>query len=68
MAIEKTPQADVRSKTRRYFEVSLIVALLIVTAAFTFFPDVTREKVVIEASQEIVNMQDISNLLRGGRG
>ena len=34
MAIEKTPQADIRAKTRRYFEISLIIALLIVTAAF----------------------------------
>lgn len=67
MAIEKTPEADVRSKTRRYFEISLILALLIVTAAFTFFPDVTREKVVIEASQEIINMQDISNTRQENR-
>ncbi len=67
MAIEKTPQADIRAKTRRYFEISLIIALLIVTAAFAFFPDLEKEAVAIEASQEIVNVQDIDNTRQENR-
>ena len=67
MAIEKTPKADIRAKTRRYFEISLIIALLIVTAAFAFFPDLEKEAVAIEASQEIVNVQDIDNTRQENR-
>ncbi|MFA6233182.1 MAG: energy transducer TonB [Bacteroidota bacterium] len=67
MAIEKTPQADVRSKMRRYFEISLIFSLLIVTAAFAFFPDMEKESVAIASSQEIVNVQDIDNTRQENR-
>jgi periplasmic protein TonB len=67
MAIEKTPQADIRSKTRRWFEISLILALLIVTAAFAFFPELERENVAISADQEIVNVQDIDNTRQENR-
>ncbi|MFZ1730159.1 MAG: energy transducer TonB [Bacteroidota bacterium] len=67
MAIEKTPKADIRSKTRRYFEISLIIALLIVTAAFTFFPNLAKESAAINASQEIVKVQDIDNTRQENR-
>ncbi|MBE0642922.1 MAG: energy transducer TonB [Bacteroidetes bacterium] len=67
MALEKTPKADIRAKTRRYFEISLIIALLIVTAAFAFFPNLEKEAVAIEASQEIVNVQDIDNTRQENR-
>lgn len=67
MAVEKTPKADLRAKARRYFEVSLIISLLLVTAAFAFFPDIEREQVVIEASQETVNVEDIENTRQENR-
>ena len=67
MAIEKTPQADIRSKTRRWFEISLILALALVTAAFAFFPELEKENVAISADQEIVNVQDIDNTRQENR-
>lgn len=67
MALEKTPQADIRSKTRRWYEISLIIALVIVTAAFAFFPDLEKEEVSIKADQEIVNVQDIDNTRQENR-
>ena len=67
MAVEKTPKADIRAKARRYFEVSLIISLLLITAAFAFFPDIQREQVVIEASEEIVKVEDIENTRQENR-
>lgn len=67
MAIEKTPQADVRAKLRRYYEISLIISLVIITAAFAFFPELEKEDVVIDQTQEIVNVQDIDNTRQENR-
>ncbi|MBR9976799.1 MAG: energy transducer TonB [Bacteroidetes bacterium] len=67
MALHKTPQADIRAKTRRYFEISLIIALVIVTAAFAFFPELEQESVVIEASQEIVQIEDVEQTRQENR-
>jgi len=59
MALKKTKEADIRAKTRRMFEISLIISLLIVTAAFKFFPDIERETIIISASDEIVKLEDV---------
>jgi protein TonB len=67
MAVEKTPKADIRAKALRYFEVSLVISLLLITAAFAFFPDLEREQVVIEASDEIVKVEDIENTRQENR-
>ncbi|MCB2203710.1 energy transducer TonB [bacterium] len=67
MAVEKTPKADVKGKARRYMEISLIIALLLVTAAFAFFPDIQRENVAIQASDEIVKVEDIENTRQENR-
>lgn len=67
MAIEKIGNADIRSKTRRWFEMSLIVSLLLITAAFKFFPQLEREQVVIKASEEIVKVQDVDNTRQENR-
>ncbi|HOJ03221.1 MAG TPA: energy transducer TonB [Bacteroidota bacterium] len=67
MALQKTEQADIRSKTRRWFEISLIISLLIITAAFKFFPTSEKEKIVIEAADEIVKVQDIDNTRQENR-
>lgn len=67
MAIEKTPEADIRSKTRRWFELSLILALVLVTAAFAFFPELEKENVAISAGQEVVSVQDVDNTRQENR-
>jgi protein TonB len=67
MAVVKTAKADIKAKARRYFEISLIVALILVTAAFAFFPDLEREAVAIDASDEIVKVEDIENTRQENR-
>ncbi len=67
MAIEKTGNADIRSKTRRWFEISLIASLLLITGAFKFFPSLEKERVAIQASDEIVKVQDIDNTRQENR-
>ena len=67
MAIEKTPKADVRAKSRRIFEISLLSALAIVIVLFTFFPDVDAEATAMSASEEIVNIEDIENTRQENR-
>ena len=67
MAIDKTPQADIRAKSRRIFEISLLLSLLMIIAAFRFFPDVTKEKVIRDASDEIVKVEDIENTRQENR-
>ncbi len=61
MACEKIGKADIRSKSRRWFEISLITALLLITGAFRFFPSLEKERIVIEASDELVTVQSIDN-------
>ncbi len=61
MACEKIGKADIRSKSRRWFEISLIAALLLITGAFRFFPSVEKERIVIEASDELITVQSIDN-------
>jgi protein TonB len=67
MAVVKTAKAGIKAKARRYFEISLIVALILVTAAFAFFPDLEREAVAIDASDEIVKVEDIENTRQENR-
>ena len=67
MAIEKIGKADIRSKSRRWFEISLIASLLLITGAFKFFPSLEKENVVIKASDEIVKVQDVDNTRQENR-
>jgi periplasmic protein TonB len=61
MACIRTGKADIRSKTRRCFEFSLIAALLLITGAFRFFPALEREAIVINASDEIITVEVVDN-------
>lgn len=67
MAIEKTAKADIRAKSRRIFEYSLLAALLLIIAAFRFFPDLQKEEVILEATDEIVKVEDIENTRQENR-
>jgi protein TonB len=59
MALKKTPSAEVQGKTRRYFELSLVIALCIVISAFAFFPQQQIERSLITHSSDIVSVTDI---------
>ncbi len=61
MAIKKTPKADIKGRSRRIFEASLLASLLIMIAAFTSFPDVDRERAVLIVSEDIIQLEDVDN-------
>jgi periplasmic protein TonB len=61
MALRKTPSADVKRKTRRYFEISLVLSLFLLVAAFKFFPDLEQKIEILKSSEEIIKMDDIAN-------
>lgn len=59
MALPKNPKVDLKLKYRKVFELSLILALLIMILAFKFFPRVESDQMAVEAAQELVNIEDV---------
>ncbi len=67
MALKKNPKFDLKLKYRRTFEISMIAALVLLIAAFKFFPQMKTEAVKIEAPQELVNVEDIASTKQENR-
>lgn len=67
MAFLKKPEADMRAKYKRYFEISLIISLVILIVAFKFFPDIKSKEVVLEGPQELFTVEDIQNTRQENR-
>ena len=63
----KNPIADLRSKYKRTFELSLIIALAIMIVAFKFFPDLKGEEVKLEGPQELFTVEDIQQTKQENR-
>jgi protein TonB len=63
----KKPLADLRSKYRRYFEISLIIALAVMIVAFKFFPKLEGEEVVLEGPQELFTVEEIQQTKQENR-
>lgn len=59
MPLNRTKKADLKAKYRRYFELSLIFALVLLIVAFKFFPNLQTEGKVIEGPQELFTVEDI---------
>ncbi|WP_412063646.1 energy transducer TonB [Rubrivirga sp. IMCC45206] len=59
MAIYKTPKADLRKKYPLYLQVGLLVSLGLVIAAFTVPLDGGETVVMMDDSQEIIELEDI---------
>lgn len=59
MPLNRTKKADLKAKYRRYFELSLIIALVLLIVAFKFFPNLQTEGKVIEGPQELFTVEDI---------
>ena len=59
MALKKNPKYDLKRKYKRVFEISLILALIILIGAFKFFPKWEAEVIKSEGPQEIINVQDV---------
>ncbi len=63
----KNPIADLRSKYKRTFEVSLIIALAILIVAFKFFPDLKGDGMKLEGTQELFTVEDIQQTKQENR-
>ena len=61
MALKKNPKYDLRAKYLRVFEISLIISLLFLVLSFKYFPKVKKEKVKLQAPQELVKVEDVTH-------
>lgn len=59
MALRKNPKYDLKLKYNRTLEISLIISLVFIIAAFKFFPNIQRTVTKIESPQELINVEDI---------
>lgn len=60
MPVIKEPEADLRLRWRKWIELGLVIALLLVIIAFRFFPkDVGRVKKILTVEQEIIKPEEI---------
>lgn len=57
----KKPKANLRLRYARFIELSLILALVMLIAAFKFFPDIEYEAVTHEIPQDLITVEDIQN-------
>jgi protein TonB len=63
----KNPVADLMAKYKKYFEISLIIALVLLIVAFKFFPDLKGGDVVMEGPQELFTVEDIQQTKQENR-
>ena len=59
MAIYKNPKVDIKRKYLRYFEVSLILSLIIVIVGFLYFPNIESHEIQAMEMQELVDVEDV---------
>ncbi len=67
MPLRKTKEADLMAKYKRVFEISLIIALVLMIVAFKFFPDFGGQEVKIEGPQELFTVEDIQQTKQENR-
>lgn len=60
----KNPKADLRKLYHRTFEISLIVSLAVIVAAFKFSPQAANSELFNEGTQEIIKIEDIVNTVQ----
>ncbi len=60
----KNPKADLRKVYYRTFEISLILSLVSIIAAFKFSPPASETKFLSEGTQEIIKIEDIENTVQ----
>lgn len=67
MAELKKPEADLRRTYQRVFEICIIVSLVFMIAAFKFFPYANTGNKIVQASQELFNVEDIQQTKQENR-
>ncbi len=60
----KNPKADLRKFYYRTFEVSLIISLVSIIAAFKFSPTASEAELLTDETQEIITIEDIINTVQ----
>ena len=60
----KNPKADLRKFYYRSFEVSLIISLVLIIAAFKFSPTDSEAELLTDRTQEIITIEDIINTVQ----
>jgi len=61
VALKKNPKVDLKLKYRRVYEISMILALAILIVAFKFFPKFEKEEVVLDGTQELVQVEEVES-------
>lgn len=59
MGLSKNPKVDLKRKYQRVWEISLIIALLLLIVSFKFFPEWETATGPIEGPQELINVEDV---------
>ena len=59
MPLYKTSKADLRGKYKRNMEVSIMVALIFLIAAFKYSPQKSEVKKYVEPNQDLITFTDI---------
>jgi protein TonB len=60
----KNPKADLRKLYHRTFEVSLILSLAVIVAAFKFSPDASKADLIIPDKPDLITVEDIINTVQ----
>ena len=60
----KNPKTDLRKLYHRTFEVSLIVSLAVIVAAFKFSPDASKADLIIPDKPDLITVEDIINTVQ----
>ena len=67
MALKKYPQADLRAKYKKVFEICIIISLTLMIVAFKFFPQLKKAQGITEGPQELFNVEDIQQTKQENR-
>ena len=56
--LKKNPKFDIKSKYRKVFEISFVIALFLVIVAFKTFPKIEQKETVKLSAQEVIITED----------
>ena len=60
----KNPKADLRNSYGKSFEISLIVSLAVLIAAFKFSPQYSTAEQLKDEAPELISVEDITNTVQ----
>jgi len=64
MPIIKTQKADLRAKYGIYLKIAIIISLLLLNAAFMFFPHFDKNEIITDNPQEIIKIEEVINTVQ----